>query len=153
MKENILHIISIFDAKITDSSFNEKAIYLDFENDHAWATISYDPTTLNIIGATVESKDYEHYYRLKGSDNAFEYDDEAIELEVLEDYLEKGLAIWNDQPFDPRIIVELQVDEDVREMIDRACEIKNVSVDDFMNEVLTNVIKEHEENGNLPNNG
>lgn len=137
---NLSEFIKNFDSKITDGSeygwncYGYDARYLDFESKYAHASIIYNCKNQTVYQANISCKEdgddnlpnpYQWFnpeYRenfmkectSRGTDPHHAWDDVYyIELETVEDFLEKSHAIFNNLPFDRRISVPLEVDDDV----------------------------------------
>lgn len=144
MKNLILELIDTFDIQIESTNISPSGhIRIYFEGEFAWSSITYDPVTSELISTTVESKDRKFYYQL--SDDEYEIDVEATKLEVYEDFIEKAKAIWNNDPFDEKIIMVFDLEDDVKEELIQAAERKGVTVDEFIEQALKELITEYEE--------
>lgn len=149
MIEQILELVKTFDAQISDYSMVTNAktdvVFLDFENDLAWASFSYKKDTLQLVSASVESKDRKYYYQLMCKNSTYELDTDAIELEVYEDYLEKASAIWKGEDFDKRVVVEIELDDDIKDDVLRACAAQGISIDEFFERLMKTIIQENQD--------
>ena len=116
------------------SCYGPNARYLDFASDYANASVIFDTDTQTVYEATVDAKDdgddnlpgpyrwmnpntkdaylAECKERNIEPDIAFD-DTKWVNLEVFEDFLEKAKAIFNNQPFDRRIQVPLDLEDDL----------------------------------------
>lgn len=150
MKEVILELMDIFDIQIESTDVSPAGnVRVYFEGEFAWASVTYEPTTSEMISATVESKDRKFYYQL--SDDDYEIDLDATKLEVYDDFIEKAKAIWNNLPFDERIIMVFDLEDDVKEELIRSAEQRGVSVDEFIEQALKELIVEYKDK-NEPTN-
>lgn len=114
--------------------YGPDARYLDFESDFAYASVIFDTTNQTIYEATIDAKEdgddnlpgpyrwlnpaskdaFFAESKSRGIDVSHAWDrTNWIDLEVAEDWLEKAKAIFDNQPFDRRIEVPLDVEDDV----------------------------------------
>jgi len=124
------------DHRITGGSeyswqcYGSNARYLDYESDHAHATVLFDSQTQMVYEASVNAKDekltpyrwlnpeYKDAYYAESADkkidpnNAWD-DTNWCDLEVTDDWLEKARAIFNGESFDNRVQVPIDLDDDL----------------------------------------
>jgi hypothetical protein len=110
--------------------YGSNARYLDYESDHAHATVLFDSQTQMVYEASVNAKDekltpyrwlnpeYKDAYYAESADkkidpnNAWD-DTNWCDLEVTDDWLEKARAIFNGESFDNRVQVPIDLDDDM----------------------------------------
>lgn len=137
---HLSNFIEAFDHRITGGSeyywesFGNSARWLDFESDYAHGSLVFDSVTQIVYMAQVDPKEESSDYAEKPYiwlnptykdsyinecvskglkyDNAYD-DTNYVVLEVDEDFCEKANAIFNNQPFDSRVEVPLDLDDDV----------------------------------------
>lgn len=166
---NLKDLCEVFNYKITDGSeyqwncFGSNARFLDFENDYATASVIFDSKTQVVYQGEVWPKNKgERPYRYvnpdysdslkneaeeKEIDNSIAFDNtKFIDLEVHEDFLEKGLAIWNNLPFDKRI--QIPIEEDLFYDLAKQAHYRDITINSLVEEILLNVIKEHNRENN-----
>lgn len=69
-------------------------------------------------------------------------DIKLIELEMLDDIIEKSSAIIEGKDFDKRILVELNLTNEEIETLTRASVLSNQTIDEFVNSALIQIINE-----------
>ena len=101
MMSQIIKIIEIFGAEITSTEYfcqkGENSIFLDFENEFCWASISYNKDTKDLSSAAIEDKGRKFYFQLNIPGSVYETDPEALLLDSYDDYLEKSKLIWENK--------------------------------------------------------
>lgn len=129
------------------------ARYLDYETEHAYASVLFCPNTQIVYSATVnKSCDSTVRYRWLNSKYKQAYFDEAknrnvdpniawdnlhwIDCETQKDFLAKAKAIMNDLPFDDRIEIELYLSDDEFLNIARLAHEKDISINKFIEHTL-----------------
>ena len=70
-------------------------------------------------------------------------DRKFIDLEVVEDILEKARAIFRGEEYDTRIVIQLNLTEQEEMLLMRAAHAKDMTVNDFVAEVLEAEIAKH----------
>lgn len=148
-----------FEHRITEGSeyqwncYGENARYLDYESEYAHGSCIFDTVTQEIYEVSVDIKNSEHRpyrwlnpdfkdimreeasYRKVNADYAW---DEVnwIDLETEQDFLEKANAIFKGEPFDTRVSVPLDLnDEELFAMMKLAHE-RDITLNQLMIEVL-----------------
>jgi len=108
--------------------YGPNARYLDYESDHAHASVLFDSETQVVYEASVNAKDekltpyrwinpeYKDAYYAEASNKGINpnqaWDDTNwCDLEVDDDWLEKAHAIFNGLSFDNRVTVPLDLDD------------------------------------------
>ena len=130
----------------------------------------HDGWSFNIVFDTgtqavymVEACDYKHNraYRLINADYKDQYFDHArgenaqyrdlawdgvdfVDLESDDDWLQKALAIAAGEDYDTRVSIPLDIPEDELMILFRAAHERDMTFNDFVEEALTQAIKEYE---------
>jgi hypothetical protein len=134
--------------------------FLDYESDHAHATVVFDTITQTVYEATVNSKDESvRPYRWLNPDTKQEYLDECkdrnidpneawddvkwIDLETVEDFLNKASAIFNDEVFDERVQVPLDLERDELFRLMQMAHERDITLNQLVEEILQKVIDNH----------
>jgi len=162
-------LIENFDSKIVGGSehcwkcFGPDARYLDFESDYAFASIIFDSKDQTVYQASVSKKedidDSSTPYQWFNPDFRTCYLDECkereidphyawdnvkyLELETIEDYLEKSHAMFNNLPFDRRISVPLDLDDDVILQLALEAHKRDITMNKMVEIVLQKAIDDH----------
>lgn len=166
-------IFKAFNYRITDGTeytwncYGPSARYIDFESEYAHASVIYDTTTLEVYETSVDAKqdeddnlpgpyrwlnpNYKDSYfdecEAKQIDKHIAWDDTNwIDLEVLDDWLEKASAMFLNNPFDRRIQVPLDLTD--QEILFLALEAhkKDITINKFVETILQAVIDNHKSN-------
>lgn len=66
---------------------------------------------------------------------------ECIELEVVEDFLEKANAILRGEPYDTRVVVPLDLTEEELDLLNRQATELNLTVDQLVEKLLIEAIE------------
>jgi len=136
---------------------------LGYHNDYASMTIVFDRDTQEAIEITATSEtdaSSSHYYRWINPDfldaikaeyvrrglefNKFVEDDEFIDLDVVEDILEKGVAMLADEEFDERVMVPLDLADAELLEIFKAAHKRDITLNQFIEEALKSAISDAE---------
>jgi len=140
---------------------------LDYESDFAHVSVLYSTVSQEIYSADVSVKreawdedkkpyrwlnsEYKHLYYAEAEKrnihpNKAWDDTDWVDLEVEEDFLEKATAIFNGQPFDNRVQVPLDLDDDLIIHLAMEAHKRDITLNKMVEEVLRNVIKMHDRN-------
>jgi hypothetical protein len=65
-----------------------------------------------------------------------------IDLEVVDDILEKGVAMLANEKFDPRVIVPLDLDDDQLLVLFKMAHERDITFNQFLAEILLNAVEE-----------
>jgi hypothetical protein len=129
-------INDVLDHRITGGSeyqwrcYGPNARYLDYESDHAHASVLFDSKTQVVYEASVNDKDnivkpyrwlnpeYKDAYYAEASNKGIDphnaWDRTTwVDLEVADDWLEKAKAVFNGLSFDDRVQVPLELEDDL----------------------------------------
>ncbi len=137
---NLSKFIESFCYKIVGGSeycwscFGPNARYLDFESEFANGSVLFDSVNQTVYEATVDAKSdgddrlpgpyrwfnpvHKNAFYAEAKERGVEADsawDDTnwIDLEVVEDFLEKAKAIFENRPFDKRVSVPLEIEDDL----------------------------------------
>lgn len=136
------------------------ARYLDFETEHAHASVIFCTETQVVYTAEVNDKpDKLPAYRWINPDYVDKYKDECWEknigynqawdnkdwtdLEVSEDWLTKAKAIMNGEAFDRRITVPLDLNNEELFQLMKLAHENDVTLNKMVESILQKVIDEH----------
>lgn len=146
------------------SCYGPNARYLDFESDFAHASVVFNTTNQTIYEATLDAKEdgddnlpgpyrwlnpetkdtFLAESRARGIDVSTAWDNTNwIDLEVAEDWLEKAKAIFDNQPFDRRIEVPLDVEDDVILQLALEAHKRDITLNKMVEILLQNAIDAH----------
>jgi len=131
--------------------------FLDYESDHAHATVVFDTTTQTVYEATVTSKDETvRPYRWFNPDTKQKYLDECkdrnidpneawddvkwVDLEIVEDFLTKAGAIFNGESFDERVQVPIDLNRDELFRLMKIAHERDMTFNKLVEEILWDVI-------------
>lgn len=62
---------------------------------------------------------------------------------TLEDLVEKIEAVKNDQPYDPNVVMELEIDDDLLAFAEEQARKQNISLNDYLVNTIRNYIDNH----------
>jgi hypothetical protein len=137
---------------------------LDYCNDFASLSVVFNKKTQEIYEANVcfetgplkdarpyrwLNPDYKDAYfkecKKRGIKKSIAWDDvKYIDLEVEEDFLEKAQAMFEGKPFDSRIKVPLELEDDVMLQLCMEAHKRDITLNQMVEELLRNVIEMHE---------
>jgi hypothetical protein len=72
------------------------------------------------------------------------FENKIYDLEYEEDILEKISCIFNDQPYNPKILIKLDLTEEEVNTLTKAAELQNITVDQFVENILSNIKQENQ---------
>lgn len=160
-------IINALDFKISGGSeycwkcFGPDARFMEFESEYADATIIFDSKNQTVYEATVSAKEdsddnLPRPYRwinpeykdellkeckARNIDNSYAWDDvKWIDLEVSEDFTTKANALFFNKPFDKRIVVPLDIEDDVLMQLALEAHKRDITLNKMVEHLLQNVI-------------
>ena len=146
------------------SCYGPDARYLDYESEFAHASVIFDSTNQTVFEATVNAKEdgddnlprpyrwfkpetknaYVVEAAAKGIDMQNAWDNvNWIDLEVAEDWLEKAKAIFENKPFDRRIEVPLDIEDDVMLHLALEAHKRDITLNKMVEILLQNAIDAH----------
>lgn len=131
--------------------------FLDYESDHAHASVLFDTLTQEVYEANVSSKDDSvRPYRWLNPETKQDYITEAKEkginpnnawddvnwcdLETVEDFLEKAEAIFNGETFDTRVEVPIELEDGELFQLMKMAHERDITFNKLVEEILWNVI-------------
>lgn len=140
------------------------ARFLDYESDYAHATVVFDTTTQTVYEATVNSKDESvRPYRWLNPDTKQEYlneckqknidpnvvwdDTKWVDLEIMEDFLDKASAIFNGESFDERVQVPIDLDRDELFRLMQIAHERDMTLNELVEDILWDVINREKKVG------
>lgn len=147
--------------------YGANAQLMDYESEYADISVVFDPKTQRVFEASVCSKNdnddtklyrwIDPFYR-----GAFKAECEArninadlawdstvwVDLEIEEDWLEKATAIFNDQPFNKDIMMEMDFDDDLLIVLALGAHKKNVTLNEHINSLLLDYIQRYDRSVN-----
>lgn len=89
-------------------------------------------------------QDYKDEFASRGIDFSHSFDDRKfIDLEVVEDILEKTKAIMNGEDYDTRVIIQLELSSQEEMLLMRAAHAADVTVNEFVERILEAEIAKH----------
>ena len=141
------------------------ARFLDYESDHAHASVVFNYETQEIYTAEVNDKDNEHKpyrwlnpaykeamieeARARGVDHIQAWDNTNwYDLETAEDWCEKAGAIFKGQEFDTRIQVPLNLEKDELFKLMEMAHDRDITLNEMVEIILEEMISRHR-NDNL----
>jgi len=164
-----MHLSKINDAmahRITGGSEHlwdcyPNARYMDYESDYAEASAIFDTVNQSIYAAVISSKDEsKRPYRWLNTAYKDEYYAEAlkrqvdpdqacddvkwIDLETEEDFLEKATAIFNNQEYDDRVTITLDLDDDLILQLALEAHKRDITINKMVEIILLQAIELHE---------
>lgn len=156
------------DFKITDGSeflwkcFGPNARFLDSSDDHFHVSAVFDTQTQQIYEISI-SETYEGELRYRWIDLEYldAYKEEATQRNIkwdefgedlnwhmtddFDDIIDKVAKIPKGEEYDPRVVLTLDLDDDVKEMLETAAALRGISIDQFVELALKEVIKKEEQ--------
>lgn len=134
--------------------------FLDYESDYAHATVIFDTQNQTVYEATVNSKDESiKPYRWLNPDSKNKYFTECrereinptvawddvkwVDLETVEDFLDKASAMFNGEGFDERVQVPLDLDRDELFRLMEMAHERDITLNQLVEEILQKVIDNH----------
>jgi len=147
------------------------ARFLDYSSDYGYASVTYNVESLEIYEATVEMKPAKDKYSNKIISEAGPYrwlnpdfkdamyaeadtrkvdkdqawdDIKWIDLEVEEDYLEKATAIFNGEEFDERILLPIDINDELFTQLAKEAHRRDITFNALCMEAISDFIKKVE---------
>ena len=166
-------INNTFQHRITDGSeylwhcYGNNVRSIDYTSEYACGYVIFDTETQTVyevsVSPVVGSWDVEPKpYRYIDPDYRVSHDAEAkdrhvdanqawddvmwVDLETEEDFIEKATAMFKGEKFDTRIQVPLDLDNDTMLKLSMEAHKRDITLNKMVEEVLRNVIAEHEFN-------
>ena len=135
---------------------------LDFESTHAWANVIFNSKTQEIYEASAEFriKEGARPYRwlnpdysagltaesaTRGFDHTIAWDDiKWIDLDLAQDFLDKATAMFNDESFDTRVQVPLELDNETFIRLAKEAHERDITLNAMVELILRRVIESEE---------
>lgn len=117
---------------IGDFSFNNDDLSVN--------KISVTDIEKNVAYIWVESSLAEEYFRFNDMSELERDDIRKVRLEVFSDILEKLSGIMNNEEYDDRVVVQVDLTDEELKFVEKACEEKNMSIDEFFESILQDMI-------------
>jgi hypothetical protein len=170
---NLEQVNNLFQHRITDGSeylwhcYGDNVRSIDYTSKYACGYVVFDTDTQTVyevsvspvVGSwNVEPKpyryiniEYQEAYKQeatnRGIDPNVAWDDVMwVDLETEEDFIEKASAMFNGEKFDTRIQVPIDLDNDTMLKLSMEAHKRDITLNKMVEEVLRNVIAEHELN-------
>lgn len=159
---HLLKVIEALDCKITGGSeyqwqsYGPNARWLDFETEHAHASVVFDSINQTVYLAEVNDINEKYAYRWlnpefketyikeckeKNTDPNLAWDNKQwTDLEVMEDFLDKASAIMQGESFDNRIQVPLTLDDDELFLLFKMAHERDITLNEMVEIVLQEII-------------
>ena len=145
MKEQLIELVHALDLRIR-AVYPGRPFYNEnthttwvFKNDNAECFITYDDITYDLHDISINSIKNSNRYQYRKNEKA-DIDNDAIQLDVYLDILEKATAIWRDEPFDTRVMMELDLDEETIELMNKMASDRGITVDELVEQALMAVM-------------
>lgn len=165
---NLEQVNTIFQHKITDGSEYQwncypNARFLDYESLYAHASVIFNTVDQTVYEVQVTSKDetikpyrwlnsetkgnYLAECKKKSVDPNKAWDDvDWVDVETIEDFLDKAGAIFKGESFDTRIVVPIDLDNDTMLKLAMEAHKRDITLNQMVEQILRNLIAEHELN-------
>jgi hypothetical protein len=89
-------------------------------------------------------KKFEKENSARGLDANRAWDEiEYIDLDVEEDFMEKARAIWAGEPYDARVMMNIDLDADLELDLYRRAHAADMTLNEFVVKILTELAKQH----------
>ena len=141
--------------------FGPNARYLDSENDNFTTYAIFDHETQHVYEVAISSTyDGEIAYRWIDLDFIEAYKEESKNRNIdwmrmseettwattdcFDDIIDKVTKILAGEEYDTRVVVTLDLDEDVKELIERAASLEGITIDEFIEKALRAVIEKED---------
>jgi len=152
------------DSRIVDGSEYQwtcwdNGRFLNYESEYADVSIVFNSTNQVVYEANIYSKQDEKSHRWlnpeykdaylkeakeRNVDPNIAYDEvKFVDLDVSEDWLEKANAIFNGRPYDSRIQVPLDLDDDILFQLCLEAHKHDITLNQMVEKVLREVIDKH----------
>ena len=166
-------INNTFQHRITDGSeylwhcYGNNVRSIDYTSKYACGYVVFDTETHTVYEVSVSpvagswdvepkpyryiNPDYQAAYKQeatsRGIDPSEAWDDiKWVDLETEEDFIEKATAMFKGEKFDTRIVVPIDLDNDTMLKLAMEAHKRDITLNQMVEEVLRNVIAEHELN-------
>lgn len=142
--------------------YGDNVRYMDYESEHGTASVICDSKTQRVFECTVDAKNrdispyrwidpefkdaYEAECKERGVlPNVFCDGIKYIDLETESDFLEKAKAIFNNEKFDVRVEVPLELDDDLFFHLAKEAHKRDITINKMVEHLLIDLIKEQNE--------
>jgi hypothetical protein len=139
------------------SCYGSSARYLNYESEYGHASVIFDTKDQTIYEAEVEMSNSEmRPYRwlnpayagkmhaeavFRGVDDRFAWDDvKWIDLDVADDWLNKATAIFNGEPFDSRVQIEIELSDQEFIMLSKLAHEADITLNEMVERALFKAI-------------
>lgn len=159
--------VKAIDYKITDGSeflwqcFGPDARFLDSSDDIFHISAVFDTKTQRVYEVSISETyggdlryrwidmEYLDAYKSEAKQRNVKWDEFTEELnwhmtDDFDDIIDKVTKIPKGEEYDPRVVLVLELEDDVKEMIETAAALRGVSIDQFVEEALKAVIAKEE---------
>ena len=170
---NLEQVNNLFQHRITDGSeylwhcYGDNVRSIDYTSTYACGYVVFDTDTQTVYEVSVspvagswdvEPKpyryiniEYQEAYKQEATSRGIDpneaWDDiKWVDLETEEDFIEKATAMFNGEKFDTRIQVPIDLDNDTMLKLAMEAHKRDITLNKMVEEVLRNVIAEHEFN-------
>ena len=170
---NLEQVNNLFQHRITDGSeylwhcYGNNVRSIDYTSKYACGYVVFDTETHTVYEVSVSpvagswdvepkpyryiNPDYQAAYKQeatsRGIDPSEAWDDiKWVDLETEEDFIEKATAMFKGEKFDTRIVVPIDLDNDTMLKLAMEAHKRDITLNQMVEEVLRNVIAEHELN-------
>ena len=163
---NLLEAIESLEGKITGGSehqwdcYGSNARYLDFESEHAHASLIFDAVNQTVYVAEINDKDDKFAYRWQNPEFKDKYLNECKErnvdpnkawdeknwtdLETSGDFLDKANRIIRGESFDTRVVMPMDFDKDELYSLMTMAHERDITLNQMIEIVLEEAIKKAE---------
>ena len=170
---NLEQVNNLFQHRITDGSdylwdcYGSNTRSIDYTSEYACGYVVFDTDTQTVYEVSVSpvvgswdvepkpyryiNPEYQEAYKQeainRGIDADQAWDDiKWVDLETEEDFIEKASSMFNGVTFDTRIQVPIDLDNDTMLKLAMEAHKRDITLNKMVEEVLRNVIAEHEFN-------
>ena len=170
---NLEQVNNLFQHRITDGSeylwhcYGDNVRSIDYTSTYACGYVVFDTDTQTVYEVSVspvagswdvEPKpyryiniEYQDAYKQEATNRGIDADQawddiKWVDLETEEDFIEKATAMFNGEKFDTRIQVPIDLDNDTMLKLAMEAHKRDITLNKMVEEVLRNVIAEHEFN-------
>jgi hypothetical protein len=170
---NLEQVNNLFQHRITDGSeylwhcYGDNVRSIDYTSKHACGYVVFDTETQTVYEVSVSpvagswnvepkpyryiNPDYQAAYKQEATNRGIDpneaWDDiKWVDLETEEDFIEKATAMFKGEKFDTRIQVPLDLDNDTMLKLAMEAHKRDITLNKMVEEILRNMIAEHELN-------
>jgi hypothetical protein len=159
MSQHLCKINQALNHSITGGSeflwqcYGDNARFLDYESKHGDVSVVFDSVTQTVYEASVSDKDTsikpyrwlnpeykENHFaeaKTRGVDPYQAWDDvKWVDVDLFEDFLEKAKAILNGESFDHRVMVSLELENDVILQLAMEAHKRDITMNQLIEQIL-----------------